>query len=162
MSKARDRVLIANSINIVVTFIYAIILFTELIPGNYKVYRETGNTESLIAVILILLTFAVCLAGQVINWIGYSGLGGLNSPQWGAWFLVIGILTLVVNPISAVFYLLAYRYAHQDMEEAAAPEGLAELPVIGDRTLQANLSDLLAWGILSDVEAAHAQKELQI
>ena len=159
MSKAKNLVLMANAITIAETLLLGIIIFTAQVPGNLvNGYYPSGSQSALQAAILTPSLFVLCLAGQIINWIGYFRLDGISRQRWRAWFLIIGIVTLLVNPISGVLYIVAFSVANRDFE---VNSGLSSFPQIGERTLLTCLDDLETWKIVTPAEASKISGDLE-
>lgn len=165
MSKAKNLVLYGNIVAAVFTIVVLFIMSLAEIPGNYKDFVATKSPSALGAIIVPIIVVVISIVGQVINWVGMTRIDGVNRQSWCIWFLIIGVVTLVVNPVSGVLYIVAYSYANRELAQRAAmnpTQGLTRLPKLNDATLKSDLDNLQEWGILSDSEVAEVRGEMKI
>jgi hypothetical protein len=165
MSRAKNLVVYGNAFAALFTIIVLLVMVSAEIPGNYNDFVATKSPAALAAIIIPIIVVVISIAGQVVNWVGLTRIDGVNRQNWCMWFLIIGIVSLVVNPVSGALYIAAYIFANRDFARAASDnptQGLKNLPTINDWTLQSDLKNLQEWGILSDSEATSVRSELQI
>ncbi|MCI1983782.1 MAG: hypothetical protein LKJ47_03295 [Bifidobacteriaceae bacterium] len=171
MSRSKTLIVMGNAFAALETLVAGFIIFGLQVPGIYATAYSEGNlTDAYSAILITGIPFVLCLVGQIVNWVGLTKIDGINRQRWTMWFLVIGILTLAVNPISGILYIVAFTYANRE-QRSPSPAGvngslgnatLAKMPRINDWTLQSNLEDLRDWRVLSDTEAMSVRNELQI
>lgn len=171
MSRSKTLITMGNALAALETLFVGLIIFAIQVPDTYSTaYSEGDFADAYLVWLFIGIPFVLSIIGQIINWVGLGKIDGVNRQRWRLWFLVIGILTLCVNLISGILYIVAFSFSNREhgtrTVESADGEfngtSVAQMPRINDWTLQSNLEDLRDWKVLSDSEVMSVRNELRI
>ncbi|GBG95981.1 hypothetical protein [Lactococcus termiticola] len=144
MSTSKIMVLIGNIIGTIYSlFLVLTVLSSMLLETEPTMQDVSGSPAWKMFLPLIVLIFLV----NLVAWLAFIPFDGKNRRKWRIFFLVLGIINVFLNFISAVFYILAFALI--DKTYQAVNHCLTEEAKVARLS---DLSELLKDGVINKAE----------